>query len=226
MQFVGFTGDDAPRAVLPSLIVRPKMLGIMAGMDQKDSCLRSTEKNWVFTGRWFHHVSVRSAMLGLLCYMLCVSLRCFGYFYSPWYLADISSHRGLSPYSALLVSTMGACSTSVYEALGRFLVWSRQCGKPWSLRSSRSRCVPFLVFRPKMPVFMAGMDHRTVWRFTGAVLGHGFVLAHAALDVFVDMSVAVQCGVFHSCSSWTWLLTYRLVCRQVRSSSTRSWRRG
>ena len=25
-----------------------------------------------------------------------------------------------------------------------------------------SRCAPFSVFRPKMPVFMAGMDHRTV----------------------------------------------------------------
>ena len=25
-----------------------------------------------------------------------------------------------------------------------------------------SRCVPFSVLRPKMPVFMAGMDHRTV----------------------------------------------------------------
>ena len=25
-----------------------------------------------------------------------------------------------------------------------------------------------------MSVIMAGMDHRTVWRFTGAVLGQGF----------------------------------------------------
>ena len=37
MQWAGFTGDDAPRAVLLFLVVRPKMLGIMAGMDQKDS---------------------------------------------------------------------------------------------------------------------------------------------------------------------------------------------
>ena len=39
-----------------------------------------------------------------------------------------------------------------------------------------SRCVPFFVFRPKMPVFMAGMD-------TGAVLGQGFL--HARLLCYV-----------------------------------------
>jgi len=33
----GFSGDDAPRAVFPSIVGRPKMPGIMVGMDQKDS---------------------------------------------------------------------------------------------------------------------------------------------------------------------------------------------
>jgi len=33
----GFAGDDAPRSVFPSLVGRPKMPGIMVGMDQKDS---------------------------------------------------------------------------------------------------------------------------------------------------------------------------------------------
>jgi len=33
----GFAGDDAPRAVFPSIVARPKMPGIMVGMDQKDS---------------------------------------------------------------------------------------------------------------------------------------------------------------------------------------------
>ena len=33
----GFTGDDAPRVELPSIIDRPKTPGIMVGMDQKDS---------------------------------------------------------------------------------------------------------------------------------------------------------------------------------------------
>ena len=32
----GFAGDDAPRAVFPSLVGRAKMPGIMVGMDQKD----------------------------------------------------------------------------------------------------------------------------------------------------------------------------------------------
>ena len=34
MQWAGFTSDDAPRAVLLFFVVRPKMLGIMAGMTQ------------------------------------------------------------------------------------------------------------------------------------------------------------------------------------------------
>ena len=33
----GFAGDDAPQAVFPSIVGRPKMPGIMVGMDQKDS---------------------------------------------------------------------------------------------------------------------------------------------------------------------------------------------
>ena len=33
----GFAGDDAPRAVFPSIVGRPKMPGIMVGMDQKDA---------------------------------------------------------------------------------------------------------------------------------------------------------------------------------------------
>ena len=35
----GFAGDDAPRAVFPSIVGRPKMPGIMVGMEQKDSCV-------------------------------------------------------------------------------------------------------------------------------------------------------------------------------------------
>jgi len=33
----GFAGDDAPRSVMPSIVGRPKMAGIMVGMDQKDA---------------------------------------------------------------------------------------------------------------------------------------------------------------------------------------------
>ena len=34
----GFTGYDAPRVMFPSGVARPKMLHILAGMDQKDRC--------------------------------------------------------------------------------------------------------------------------------------------------------------------------------------------
>jgi actin beta/gamma 1 len=33
----GFAGDDAPRAVFPSIVGRPKHAGVMVGMDQKDA---------------------------------------------------------------------------------------------------------------------------------------------------------------------------------------------
>ena len=33
----GFSGDDAPRAIFPSIIGRPRFRGVMVGMGQKDS---------------------------------------------------------------------------------------------------------------------------------------------------------------------------------------------
>jgi actin len=33
----GIAGDDAPRTCFPSLVGRPKMPGIMVGMDQKEA---------------------------------------------------------------------------------------------------------------------------------------------------------------------------------------------
>ncbi|KAJ3432912.1 actin [Anaeramoeba flamelloides] len=33
----GFAGDDAPRAVFPSIVGRPRHVGVMVGMEQKDS---------------------------------------------------------------------------------------------------------------------------------------------------------------------------------------------
>ena len=33
----GFAGDDAPRAVFPSIVGRPRHKGVMVGMGQKDS---------------------------------------------------------------------------------------------------------------------------------------------------------------------------------------------
>ena len=33
----GFAGDDAPRAVFPSIVGRPRHMNVMAGMGHKDS---------------------------------------------------------------------------------------------------------------------------------------------------------------------------------------------
>merc|ERR1712041_31126 len=33
----GFAGDDAPRAVFPSIVGRPRHVGVMVGMGQKDA---------------------------------------------------------------------------------------------------------------------------------------------------------------------------------------------
>ena len=57
---------------------------------------------------------------------------------------------------ALLVQTVPK------PVLGIMASMDQKAWFPGFLRCS-SRCVPFSVFRPKMPVFMAGMDHRTVW---------------------------------------------------------------
>jgi hypothetical protein len=36
MMKAGFAGDDAPRAVFPSIVGRPRHMGVMVGMGQKD----------------------------------------------------------------------------------------------------------------------------------------------------------------------------------------------
>ena len=48
MQFVGFTGDEAPCAVLPFIVVVPKMFGIIGQVP------RGVPKNCFFTGRLPH----------------------------------------------------------------------------------------------------------------------------------------------------------------------------
>ena len=43
----GIACDNAPRAVFSSLVHKPLMFGIMADMNQRDSCPRRTG-NWIF----------------------------------------------------------------------------------------------------------------------------------------------------------------------------------
>ena len=52
-----------------------------------------------------------------------------------------------------------------------------------------------------MPVVMAGLDHRTVWRFTGAVLGQGFLLARCCPTCVLVQTVFLYSWRFCSCSS-------------------------
>ena len=96
--------------MFPSGVVWPKMLCLMAGMVQMNSC---------------------SGMARLVLLMTVHFVLCF----LPSLQARDARHHG-------------QYGQEVWFA-GFF-----RCS---------SRCVPFSVFRSKMPVFMAGMDHRTVW---------------------------------------------------------------
>lgn len=44
----GFAGDDAPRAVFPSIVGRPRHLGVMVGMGQKVSDYRTLISDFKF----------------------------------------------------------------------------------------------------------------------------------------------------------------------------------
>ena len=71
----------------------------------------------------------------------------------------------------------------------------------WYLTMSLALCSSCCL-RPKMPVIMAGMDHRTVWRFTGAVLGQGFLHARCcAMCGVLVQTVHYTVWRFRSCSS-------------------------
>ena len=154
-----FLVTDAPRVyVSPSGVVRPKMLRIMAGMVQKDSC----------------SVMARLVLLVTVYLVLCFFLSVF----RPEMLGIMA---GL-----VQVAFFGMC-------------------KAWfaGILTIVPRAVLLLVVSsPKMPVIMAGIDHRTVWRFTGAVLGQGFLHARwCAMCGVMVQTVQYTVWRFRSCSS-------------------------
>ena len=70
----------------------------------------------------------------------------------------------------------------------------------WFLALSLALCSSCCL-RPQMPVIMAGMDHRTVWRFKSAVLERGFSMPVVVLRVSWSRQCFTQFGRFRSCSS-------------------------
>jgi len=47
----GFAGDDAPRAVFPSIVGRPRHKGVMVGMGQKDAYVATGHSPSVVSSR-------------------------------------------------------------------------------------------------------------------------------------------------------------------------------
>ena len=76
MDNAGIAGDSAPRAVFSSLVGRPRVLGILAGMDQKDSCPRRTGY-WFFWKMTSMSFCIQRSAWFDCGYMLCVRLRSF-----------------------------------------------------------------------------------------------------------------------------------------------------
>ena len=48
----GFACDDAPQAVFPSIVGRPRPQGVMVGMVQKDSCVGDGAKSGMVCSHW------------------------------------------------------------------------------------------------------------------------------------------------------------------------------
>ena len=122
-------------------------------------------------------------------------------------LVQMDSYSGMSRLVLLVIVHLVLCFLPFLQALdarhhGRYGPGGLVCLYfTLSLALCSSCCL-----RPKMLVLMAGMDHRTVWRFTGAVLGQGFFHARycstcGVMVQTVQYTVWCLCGCSSSRSS-------------------------
>ena len=161
----GLPCDVSPRAVFPSVYDRPKMLDIMAGMEQKNSyvllffapctvfpSLSSGPRCSASWPVWTRRISSGLSPYSALCLVRqrIHAVRQFTeyfIFYVYWWIMDPQVDSRPALFQRLLGSTV---NTSLCVSLRGWSSWS-QC---------TSRCVSFVVLRPLMLDIMAGLDQK------------------------------------------------------------------
>ena len=140
----GVTGDDVPRVMFPSGVVRPKMLCIKAGMVQKDSCSGMARLVLLVTVHlvlcFFPSLQARDArhhgwygpegfvrhVQGLVCWVSTMSLAlCSSCFVSG---QDVRHHGRHGPQDSVEVHRCSSWTRSFFAVVVlRVVSWSRQC---------------------------------------------------------------------------------------------------